>query len=313
MYHSSQITPGNQPRSASDQQQTTSRLWTRPQTRAPLTSKDRPVPVVPLPAPQPAPPMCPKCECPVKEGVINYVKEAYDWQHMRSRLLPCPVCSADTAQRKSSQRELDAITKAFGEARIPWRMRDWSFDSFPPRGDQFAKANVQVFVTRHLAGDLRSKRFVYIGGQTGRGKTSLAVSALKVALSASHTGLYVLTTELMTKLRASFHSNSAYTEDELLQAITHVQWLVLDDLAVESDRKREVSEYILRSLYLIIQKRADLGLYTLITSNLSIRDLEAYWRPPGVEEGQFYEARRITERLREFCDGWTVKGDNLRG
>lgn len=257
--------------------------------------------------------ICPVCKMPMKDGVINHVSGGYDWQHMKTVLKPCPKCSIETANREAVRRETETIIRVFGDAQIPWRAQSWEFSNYPADADQKAKALVMAFVQRHLAGDRLSKRMCFLGGATGRCKTSLALCALKEALKAGKTGLYVMTAELMLKLQSSFRDGSDFTQDQLLSAVTSVEWLVLDDLAVESGQDSRVSAYTLKSLYLIIQKRADKGLYTIITSNLSLKDLEAYWRPSGLAQGQFHEGLRIIERLREFCEGCTVSGRNQRG
>ena len=47
------------------------------------------------------------------------------------------------------------------------------------------------------------------------------------------------------------------------------------------------------------ERRGKSGLYTVTTSNLSIDDLEKYWRPEGVTLGEFHESMHVTDRLRE--------------
>lgn len=260
-----------------------------------------------------APITCLTCKRPMLENVINYVSGGYDWEKKKTLIRPCPTCSSDMVQREAVKREMETITRIFGEARIPWRARNWDFNNFPSDADQKAKMLVQDFVSLHLTGDQETKRFLYLGGATGRCKTSLALCALKEILKAGRTGLYVLTAELMVKLQSSMARNADISQDDLLAAITHVEWLILDDLAVESGSNQSASAYTLKSLYLIIQKRADMGLYTIITSNLTPSDLERYWRPAGVQEGQFHEGLRIVERLREYCIGCSVSGRNQRG
>lgn len=255
---------------------------------------------------------CITCKRVIEDGVINYVHGGYDLTNMRTILKPCPSCSSDVALQLSARRESEAVARVFGGAQIPWRSRAWSFDNYPEDADQHARIQVQNFVQRHLAGDQKSKRMLYLGGATGRCKTSLALCALKEALAAGESGLYVMTAKLMTKLQSSFHTQSV-SQDEMLDAVSSVKWLVLDDLAVESGADNKISAHTLKSLYLIIQERADRGLYTIITSNLSLKDLEAYWRPAGCVEGQFHEGVRIIERLREYCEGISVSGRNQRG
>lgn len=255
---------------------------------------------------------CCTCKRAIEDGVINYVHGGYDLTNMRTIIKPCPTCSNDVAIQLSARRESEAVARVFGGAQIPWRSRDWSFDNYPVDADQHARIAVQNFVQRHLAGDQTSKRMLYLGGATGRCKTSLSLCALKEALAAGESGLYVITAKLMVMLQSSFRLKDT-PEDTMLNAISSVRWLVLDDLAVESGTDARVSAHTLKSLYLIIQERADKGLYTIVNSNLSLKDLEIYWRPATCVDGQFHEGVRIIERLREYCEGVSVAGRNQRG
>ena len=255
---------------------------------------------------------CCTCKHPIEDGVINYVHGGYDLTNMKTIIKPCPTCSTDVALHIASRREAEAVARVFGGAQIPWRAQAWSFDNYPADADQHARIAVQNFVQRHLAGDQKNKRMLYLGGATGRCKTSLSLCALKEALAAGESGLYVMTAKLMIMLQSSFRTKDT-PEDVMLNAISSVKWLVLDDLAVESGTDARVSAHTLKSLYLIIQERADKGLYTILNSNLSLKDLEAYWRPATCAPGQFHEGVRIIERLREYCEGVSVAGRNQRG
>lgn len=250
--------------------------------------------------------LCMTCKQSIEPGKINKLRGGYDWETMKTIEVVCPSCSADAARQITTKKQTELLMQIFGDAAIPWRMRDFSFESYPASGDQRAKGQVQAFVDRHLEGDMWSKRMLYLIGPTGGGKTGLAVSALKQVLHAGKKGLYVIVAELMMKLQGCFNRKSDIYEDDLLSAICRIEWLILDDLGVEKG-----SAYVMRSLYLIIQKRADLGLYTVITSNLTTTELEDLWRPDKAEEGCFHDGVRIVERLREYAEGCAVVG-NLR-
>ena len=144
--------------------------------------------------------VCLTCKKAIKDDIINYVYVGYDWEKMKTVLKPCPTCSVETAKREAMKREMEVLEHIFGVAYIPWRARNWNFETYPAEADQRAKARMREFVERHLAGDETSKRFFFLGGATGRCKTSLALSALKEVLKAGKSGLYVMTAELMVKL-----------------------------------------------------------------------------------------------------------------
>ena len=63
---------------------------------------------------------------------------------------------------------------------------------------------------------------------------------------------------------------------------------------------------------LVKERRGTAGLYTVITSNLSIDELEERWRPEGVMPGAFHEGMRVTDRLRESWGDLLIEGSNLR-
>ncbi len=255
-------------------------------------------------------PVCPSCKCEMQDGVINWVKTDFD-RRMKMQLVPCPTCSKDLAQRRVIEEQVAHVSHLLGSAALPWRATRWTWESTPPSVDARAKATVQAFVRRHLEGDTESKRMLYLAGAPGVGKTGLAVCALKQAIQTGKTGLFLLTADLLMKLAASFRHGDI-SQDQVIEAAASVTWLVLDDLAVESGAEQRISAYTLKTLYLLLQKRADRGLYTILTSNLSLNDLEAYWRPPGLAAGAMHEGSRIVDRLRQYAEGCPVLGANVR-
>lgn len=250
---------------------------------------------------------CPACHTPISD-------DAHGWLVVRSErerlpggkleTVPCPTCSGDAIAKRATRQQAELVQRLFGGADIPWKMRDWEFSSFPTTGDQSANLQVQKFVKRHLEGDDSLRRGLWLGGDLGQGKTSLAVSALKAVIRASRIGLFVLSADLFDRLRASFREGAQDHTDELLEAVKNVPWLVLDDLGVERP-----TGYVIEQLYSIISLRMQRGLYTIFTSNFTPRDLESYWTK---DDAAGVAGRRIISRLKEYCVAVTVKGMNLR-
>jgi DNA replication protein DnaC len=226
----------------------------------------------------------------------------------RSVLVPCPSCTPGRRSKQSEVLQARLVDRLFGGSQIPYRARTWEFSTFPSDGDQSARDLVEHFVQMHKDMlDETSKRGLWLAGGLGRGKTGLSICALKEFMRSGHLSLFVSTPELMDRLRATFGKSSDETQDELLKVITHVPFLVLDDLGVEKP-----TVYVLERFYLIIDKRQSRGLYTIFSSNLSTKDLESYWRPADVPDGSFHPGLRIVERIREYCIGVSIKGRNLR-
>lgn len=249
--------------------------------------------------------VCPTCHIPISD-------DAHGWLVTRAsrtsvggkvEIVPCPTCSGDAQQKRQSRLQAQLVQRLFGGADIPWSMRDWDFTSFPFYGDQEAREHVQAFIQAHMNGE-RKRRGLWLGGDLGRGKTSLAVSSLKEVIRNGHLGLFVLTADLFNRIRASFGDHAKEHSDELLEAVQTVPWLVLDDIGVERP-----TPYVIEQFYSIISLRMQRGLYTIFTSNFNPRDLENYWcEDPKIS----MNAHRIIARLREYCAGIAAKGQNLR-
>jgi DNA replication protein DnaC len=252
--------------------------------------------------------VCPTCKFELsKESEHGWLNAGFDETTHRTIVIPCPTCSKNARARMESSAQADLVSRLFGGSHIPHRMRHYTFASYPDNGDQNAKHVAMRFVEQALAGNEDMQRGLFLGGLPGRGKTGLAVCVLKAALEVGQTGLFVMSLDLLHRIKATFNKETGVSSDELLDVVCRVPWLVLDDLAVERG-----TDFALEQLYFLIEQRRAKGLFTIFTSNLSTRDLEAYWRPKGTPEGAFHAGMRIVERIREYCLGVIVQGENLR-
>ena len=260
-------------------------------------------------------PCCSQCMFPLSETAHGWVRDfSKHFDHVGHNRkfdyceIPCPSCSSSAMERSRARKQEENVSRLFGSSNIPHHARKWTFESIPTDADQNALAFVRAFVQGHLAQpDSDEKRGLWLAGAPGRCKTGIAVSVLQEAIRHNETVLFVMTIELLNKLRSSFGKNTDYTEDEVLATVSSVKWLVLDDIATERP-----TAYVLEQFYYIIEKRRSQGLYTIFTSNLSTRDLEKHWRPEGVAEGAFHAGVRVLERIKESCTGLPVRGRNQR-
>jgi DNA replication protein DnaC len=240
--------------------------------------------------------------CSICKGT-RWVKKYSDIHvQWKACLVSCPECSPDLLAKENHK----ILQNTFGEAQIPFQMRNWTFKTFPYDMDQEALRIAKEFLDIHVGGtDTEEKRGLFLVGLPGRCKTGIAICILKEILVNNWLGRYVMTAELFRKLRASQTNGGNY--DELLTAIVSIPWLVLDDLAVERP-----TPYILEELYYIIEKRRSCGLYTIITCNMTTTELVKYWNIEKLPEGTIHQGIRITERIRESFYGVKVKGKNQR-
>lgn len=273
------------------------------------------------PVAQPKPePLCPKCKFPLADTSHGWVREdryhEHDGKCLRRSgfcLIPCPMCSGGVEAKRQAQ----LINELFGDAHIPWYAREWSFENYPDQ-ESAALSSVRAFMNASLAGS-SAKRGLYLVGNNGLYKTSLAISALQYVIRRGKAGCFITTKELFTLAKEAVGASRRIVEGDadyedryassrgakLYRMLKSVEWLVLDDLGVECGTKYEIGE-----LYLIVETRRSQGLYTLFTSNLDASDLYRKWRHE--KDGVYEDSHRIIARLGEYAFVIPVTGMNRR-
>jgi len=261
--------------------------------------------------------VCPTCKFPLADVAHGWVKEYREHeptekclQRYGFCLIPCPTCTGGVEAKRQAQ----LINDLFTDSNIPHYARDWTFQSYPENADQKARLAVQTRIGDWLEGRL-TKGGLYLHGNKGHCKTSLAISALHAWLKKGHTGVFIGAADLFSKLKdaiAASKRNEDYQDRyeasqgaKLLHLVKLVELLILDDLGVECG-----SAYEIRELYLILEARRSRGLYTIFTSNRDAKDLEQYWR--SEQSGVFQDAVRVIERLGEYAFSIPVAGRNQR-
>jgi DNA replication protein DnaC len=184
---------------------------------------------------------------------------------------------------------------------IPPRYRGVSFDR-PPVSDmardlqtKAAVGAVRGFVDELEAG-LEAGRGLWIFGDTGTGKTTLAMLVSKMALEAGHSVAIYSLPKLLAHIRRTYDSEPG--GDSYLaffERLTSVDLLHIDDLGAE---KR--SDWVLEQLYALINERYEAQRSVLVTTNLPHEELEEQI------------GSRTVSRLSQICDEVPLFGDDRR-
>lgn len=115
-----------------------------------------------------------------------------------------------------------------------------------------------------------SKRWLYLHGPCGVGKTHLAVAVAKHAHDYHRMQVYFdVVPDLLDHLRATFAPGSGTDYDERFAQIRSAQLLVLDDLGTEN-----ATPWAKEKLYQIINHRYSERMPTVITSNVDQRKVD---------------------------------------
>lgn len=135
------------------------------------------------------------------------------------------------------------------------------------RFDSFIGGDKTVQILRSLS---KTDDSIVLTGQTGCGKTHLAIALLAEYPCIDATDpVFITVPELLLKIRTCFSTKATLTEEELINNYASCEVLVLDDLGAEKE-----SDFVIVTLYLIIDRRNRYGRKTIITTNLSLSEIE---------------------------------------
>ena len=189
-------------------------------------------------------------------------------------------CTCDAGVKHRERCRIDGM---WSQAGIPSRFLDFRLESSP------------VFSAVWGYG-VEGSHFLW--GDVGRGKTGLAVGIARRQLEMGVGSLlFVSVPDLLSELRDTYNSDTS--ELNIINRYADVPLLILDDLGAEQAKN---TEWIEDRLYQVINRRHGEMKPTIITSNLSLRQLS---HRIGI---------RNTERVRELCGDniIEIRGSNLR-
>ncbi len=203
--------------------------------------------------------------------------------------------AADCRCREARKR---ALRTSSLRSAIPRRYREVSFDRAPmPSIALSAPAQVRAVraYVRDLDANLRAGRGLWLEGTVGTGKTTLAMLVSKAALDSGHGVAIYSLPRLLAEIRTTYDDDSDRTYTALLDRLTEVDLLHIDDVGTE-----KTSDWVLEQLYSIVNARYEEERAVIITTNLKRDDLAA----------QIHE--RTVSRLEEMCELIPLYGSDHR-
>ncbi len=169
-----------------------------------------------------------------------------------------------------------AVEKLNSEANMPdCDFEHFSLDYYKGVNDQscpncYRKMSDNLNFCRHYADNFSLKSdSLFILGQTGIGKTHISLSIAKEVSAKGFTVAYGSLLNYLRIIEKEHFGRTSNSETDTLQILLNADLLILDDLG--SEFKTNFSE---STLYNIINSRINLGLPTIISSNLSVEELE---------------------------------------
>jgi DNA replication protein DnaC len=170
--------------------------------------------------------------------------------------------------------------------RIPRRYQDVSFER-PPVSDIARVAPEQIRMIRRytqaIDANLDAGKGLWLVGDVGTGKTTLAMLVSKAALEAGRSVAIYSLPRLLNLIRETLDSDVGKLD--FLDRLAAVDLLHIDDLGVESK-----TDWVLEQLYSIVNARYEARRAILATTNLTPEKLSEQIGP------------RTVSRLEEICD-----------
>jgi DNA replication protein DnaC len=180
---------------------------------------------------------------------------------------------------------------------VPPKYRGVSFDRPPITELQPTIVNVVREYVDAVEANLAAGRGLWLMGDVGTGKTSLAMLVSKAALEHGRSVAIYSLPRLLSRIRRTYDADTGEQGyDDFIERLTNVDLLHVDDLGAEKS-----SEWVLEQLYAIVDARYEQERSMVVTTNLD---------QPALEE---QIGARTVSRLVEICgDPLPLFGEALR-
>lgn len=239
------------------------------------------------PAPAHSPTLCAAGECP-------------HGSPLRKIPCRCEICDADTRAYVDRNRAEALRRIVDGASQATPRFADRKFEHF-----DVSLENRAAYEAAQAVMDDPRVRGLGLYGDPGVGKSHLAAAIVNGCITVGVPAVYVSVEELLGRLRETFnHKTPKPTENEIINGAATVAVLALDDLGKES-----LSDYTVRTLYAIVNRRYEQKLPLIVTSNFSLPELSA--REVG-DKAEPLTYTSTIDRIREMTGKWISVGGRSR-
>jgi len=172
-------------------------------------------------------------------------------------------------ERLIKQGKLAMLERLFKGCALNVTLPDAAFNNWVERPGAETAYKIVYEYAKDLPQKLATGQGLLLFGPPGCGKSYLVAAVARQAISNGSSVLFERAPKLLMRLRAAFSSQNSASELEMIEALGKVDLLVIDDLGAE--KRTEWSE---QAIYTIIDERYSNHQPILITTNLSLEELE---------------------------------------
>lgn len=186
-----------------------------------------------------------------------------------------PSCSCEIERERRENERLfgqgktSKLENYFKGCAVGAALSKASFESWVIRPGSETAYQAAYEYAEDLPNKLKAGQGLLLFGPPGCGKSYLVSAVVRRAKANGYSVLFERASKMLIRLRATYSSQSSNSELEMIEALGRVDLLVIDDLGAE--KKTEWSE---QAIYSIIDERYSNSRAILITTNLSLEELE---------------------------------------
>jgi DNA replication protein DnaC len=173
-----------------------------------------------------------------------------------------PCSCRDERLRRRSHGDMEASVGRYA----PPRFQDLDWNVLPLSGIAERQGTAAAGVRRYAAkveDHVRRGEGLWLMGNKGTGKTTLAYFIAQQARAAGLSVLTRNTTDLLNELRDSYKPDAQPTTRQIIDAVTQVDLLHLEDVAVPRP-----NDWVLEQLYTIVNRRYEHNKAIVLTSDV---------------------------------------------
>jgi len=205
----------------------------------------------------------------------------------------CDCSMISAGKEAEQQRKQKYLNRIFNQSNVNASLRDATVNSYQPQNEhQIQAKNTAIEYVKTFS--LDKPKSLILQGSYGTGKSHLAYAIAKAIKQQGYSVAFMHIPMLMERIKATYNRNATETTDELVQLLSSIDLLVLDDVGVEN------TEHTLNKLFSIVDNRV--GKNNIFTTNFSDKELN-----------QNMNWQRINSRMKQNARTVRVLGDDFRG
>lgn len=177
--------------------------------------------------------------------------------------------------QKAANEKKELIQKNKSKSCISERYRDVYFDNTQDDISQDFNAKMERCkgYCLHAQEALENGWGIYLYGNKGTGKTHLAACIANELILGGYEVLFTNFFEITKEIKSTFDKSSHEHEKDLIERITTIDFLIIDDIGTESLKKNGEDTWMQEKIYDVLNNRYNAKKPTIFTSNNSLAEL----------------------------------------